>query len=83
MLGRGMRPGPPLSQLSRITTQFSQAKQVVRTRLTTNSAAKAGAFGAAAGVAALFFTSGIPRIQKDILQVMLPQPLIQVEYVQG
>ncbi|KAF6820933.1 hypothetical protein CPLU01_12624 [Colletotrichum plurivorum] len=29
---------------------------------------RAAGFGAAAGVAALFFTSGIPRIQKDILQ---------------
>ncbi|KAJ0376714.1 hypothetical protein COL26b_004984 [Colletotrichum chrysophilum] len=29
---------------------------------------RAGGFGAAAGIAALFYTSGIPRIQKDILQ---------------
>ncbi|KAL0930599.1 uncharacterized protein CTRU02_214674 [Colletotrichum truncatum] len=29
---------------------------------------RAAGFGAAAGIAALFYTSGIPRIQKDILQ---------------
>ncbi|TDZ18202.1 hypothetical protein Cob_v009015 [Colletotrichum orbiculare MAFF 240422] len=29
---------------------------------------RAAGFGAAAGVAALFYTSGIPRIQRDILQ---------------
>uniref|UniRef100_L2GI32 Alpha-glucosyltransferase alg-10 n=1 Tax=Colletotrichum fructicola (strain Nara gc5) TaxID=1213859 RepID=L2GI32_COLFN len=32
------------------------------------SGVRAGGFGAAAGIAALFYTSGIPRIQKDILQ---------------
>ncbi|OHF00480.1 hypothetical protein CORC01_04230 [Colletotrichum orchidophilum] len=30
-------------------------------------ATRAGGFGAAAGIAALFYTSGIPRIQNDIL----------------
>ncbi|KAF9874697.1 hypothetical protein CkaCkLH20_07834 [Colletotrichum karsti] len=34
---------------------------------------RAGGFGAAAGVAALFYTSGIPRIQKDILQASSPE----------
>jgi hypothetical protein len=34
-----------------------------------NSGLKAGAFGGAALVAVLFFGSGIPRIQRDILQV--------------
>ncbi|WYZ45880.1 hypothetical protein EsH8_IX_000105 [Colletotrichum jinshuiense] len=29
---------------------------------------RAAGFGAAAGVGALFYTSGIPRIQRDILQ---------------
>ncbi|CAI0648239.1 unnamed protein product [Colletotrichum noveboracense] len=33
-----------------------------------SSGVRAGGFGAAAGIAALFYTSGIPRIQKDILQ---------------
>lgn len=34
-----------------------------------SSGTKTAAFGGAIGVAALFFTSGIPRIKSDILQV--------------
>lgn len=34
-----------------------------------NSTARSAAFGGAAGVAVLFYISGIPRVQQDILQV--------------
>ncbi|WQF85624.1 hypothetical protein CDEST_10638 [Colletotrichum destructivum] len=39
---------------------------------------RAGGFGAAAGIAALFFTSGIPRIQTDILMKI---PVLGQTYV--
>jgi hypothetical protein len=34
-----------------------------------DSGAKSAGFGAAAGVAALLYVSGIPRVKTDILQV--------------
>lgn len=43
-----------------------------------HSVMKAGFFGGALGFAALFFASGIPRIQEDILKVRnLPGRLIR------
>ncbi|KAK1988871.1 ubiquinol-cytochrome-c reductase complex subunit-domain-containing protein [Colletotrichum cereale] len=39
---------------------------------------RAAGFGAAAGIAALFFTSGIPRIQRDILMKV---PVVGQTYV--
>lgn len=37
-------------------------------RLTSLSLYLAGGFGAVAGIFALFFFGGVPRVQKDILQ---------------
>ncbi|GKT61499.1 putative null [Colletotrichum tofieldiae] len=42
------------------------------------SGTRAAGFGAAAGIAALFYTSGIPRIQRDILMKI---PVIGQTYV--
>jgi hypothetical protein len=38
-----------------------------------HSGMTAAAFGSVAGVTALFYLSGVPRVQKDILQVFSPQ----------
>ncbi|GKT45429.1 uncharacterized protein ColSpa_05610 [Colletotrichum spaethianum] len=43
-----------------------------------DSGTRAAGFGAAAGIAALFYTSGIPRIQRDILMKI---PVIGQTYV--
>lgn len=47
------------------------SQHLLNCQLTTTSGAVAAPIGAALGVAALFYASGIPRVQKDILQVSI------------
>ena len=49
--------------------------------LTLGSGLKSGAFGAVALFAVIFYASGIPRIQKDILQVRDLRCFLQDETV--